>query len=118
MVKAYTAEILKKESEWYASAGARRCLEFVKKLKGARLATNSFLMQVGWGTGWHTKTFDGRLEESQSFLEGIVSDYRLARGKRRYGDLFPKSRRVVMVDGGKTPVVPMGWVQVTMREAK
>ena len=116
VVKAHTEEMLEKETEWYSSAGAKRCLEFVKKIRGARIASNSFLTQVGWGTGWHTKTFDGRLEEDQAFLEGIISDYRLARGKRQYGDPFPKSRRVVMVDGGKTPAVPMGWVQVTMKE--
>lgn len=116
VVKAHTAEMLKKEVEWYSGAEARRCLGFVKKIAGARLASNSFLVQVGWGTGWHTKTLDGRLEESEAFLEGIISDYRLARRRRQYGDPFPKSRRVVMVGGGKTPAVPMGWVQVTMNE--
>lgn len=69
------------------------------------------LLQVGWGGGWLNKTAGLRLDERQR--EEIIRRYRLARGKRRQGDPFPKSRRVVL-DGQGQPIVPLGWVLVEM----
>ncbi len=40
--------------------------------------------------------FGERLQADPNFMERILRDYRLACGKRRPGDPFPKSRRVVM----------------------
>ncbi len=47
--------------------------------------------------------------------EDVINRYRLARGRRRRGDPFPKSRRVVL-DAKETPVAPLGWVLLEMKE--
>jgi CRISPR-associated protein Csm5 len=117
-VQAHAAQRIATETDWFDGVpGARRILDFYQKLPREGLPPTMCLLQVGGGTGWDDKTFGSRLREDQRFMEGILRDYRLARGKRRPGDPFPKSRRVVMGvqrrrDGRRVerPRSPLGWV--------
>ena len=79
------------------------------------LGENEFLLQVGWGTGWLSKTFGRLLQEDERAFERLVRDYRLTieRG-RRPGDPFPKSRHLVRV--GEHPAVPLGWMKMKLEE--
>lgn len=103
--------------------GVKRLTDFYNQLANANLGENVFLLQLGWGTGWEDKTFGSHLQDDPAFMERLLRDYRLARGKRQAGDPFPKSRRVVVhvsrSQNGKLekePLSPLGWVLVEMAQ--
>lgn len=124
-VAAYNADRWQAEQAWFARIpGADRLAGFYGKLHGLRLKPNAFIVQVGWGAGWDGKTLGSRLKGTPAFMERIIDDYRLARGSRKAGDPFPKSRRVAVslqpaADGtrAETPAAPLGWVAVELEAA-
>jgi len=79
-----------------------------------RLRAGTFLIQVGWGTGWAGKTVGPALDAEMR--DDLVERYRLSREKRRRGDPFPISRRM---EGsrrrGETPLRPLGWLLVEVK---
>ena len=89
---------------------------FYRRLAGRwdSLAENEFLLQVGWGTGWHSKTFGRMLQQDPEAFERLVRDYRLSPQdrQRRAGQPFPKSRKLVR--RGERPVEPLGWMKVRL----
>lgn len=127
VVRAHTAQRLDREAEWFARVpGADRVASFCRQLRDISLPPGAFFIQIGWGTGWEGKTFGSRLQADRNFMEAIVrhpreGGYGLARGQRKPGDPFPKSRRVLMQvqrsPNGRvieTPRSPLGWVLVEM----
>jgi len=125
VVQAYTGQRLEHEAAWYGEIpGAERLAGFYKQFSALSLPPKACLLQLGWGTGWEGKTFGTHLQADSRFMEGILRSpreggYGLARGKRRSGDPFPKSRRVLVKvqrsQDGRTlemPVSPLGWVLV------
>jgi len=77
------------------------------------LDENEFLLQVGWGGGWLSKTFGWLLQEDATAFERIVKDYRMTMERgRKAGDPFPRSRHLVRV--GEHPAVPLGWIKVSL----
>lgn len=96
----------------------RFALSFYSRLAQTwdRLGDDEFLLQVGWGTGWRSKTFGRLLQEDAQTFERLLRDYRMTieRG-RRPGDPFPRTRHLVRI--GEHPSVPLGWMRVKM-EAK
>lgn len=123
VVRAHTANRVKVERQWYAGRpDAQIAQRFYKELANLNLSENACVLQIGWGGGWHSKTLGSRLQADGRFMEGIIGDYRLARGRRRQGDPFPKSRRaVVRVARGKDgraverPGVPLGWALMEIK---
>jgi CRISPR-associated protein Csm5 len=123
IVNRHTAQRLAEERAWFHDVpGADRVLKFYEELN---VPARGFLLQVGWGTGWDDKTFGSRLRADPQFLEGILQPvqaggYGIARGRRRPGDPFPKSRRVIVQthrapDGRilqEYPVAPLGWMRI------
>ncbi len=106
---------LEREAEIYRSRGwqvPRRVNHILQQTLEAR--KDIFLLQLGWGTGWTTKTIGPLL--SKSLQDQIVGRYGLSRGKHRPGDAFPKSRRMSGEPGpqGPRPALPFGWVLVKM----
>ncbi len=89
---------------------------FYKRLGGIweSLGKNEFLVQVGWGTGWQSKTFGWLLQEDADDFERLVRQYRLSPQdrRRRAGQPFPKSRKLVR--RGDRPAEPLGWIKVTL----
>ncbi|HXF85114.1 MAG TPA: type III-A CRISPR-associated RAMP protein Csm5 [Anaerolineales bacterium] len=80
---------------------------------------SAFLLQLGWGTGWDGKTFDGRLREDDNFMLEIISGFRLgAHHSNDYqsGDEFPMSRRLPYKDQRAPLGYPLGWVLVNVAE--
>ncbi len=128
VVQAHTAQRLAREAEWFARIpGADKVANYCRQLRDTRLPPSAFFIQIGWGTGWEGKTFGSRLQADSNFMETIVrhpkeGGYGLARGQRKPGDPFPKSRRVlVQVQRGpdgrtiETPHSPLGWVLVELK---
>jgi len=81
-----------------------------------KLAENEFLLQVGWGTGWLSKTFGKLLQQDPEAFERLVSDYRMTMERgRKPGDPFPRSRHLVR--RGEHPALPLGWVKITVERS-
>lgn len=127
-IRRYTAARLAKEADWLSRIpGAEKVAAFYREMLQTKLGGGAFLLQLGWGTGWEGKTFGSHLQADQDFMEAILRSprdggYGLARGKRRTGDAFPKSRRVLVQvqrsqDGRmqEIPLYPLGWVLVEMQ---
>lgn len=77
---------------------------------------SEFLLQLGWGGGWDSKTFGDILTRDGQVFEKVVEKYgktMVRQGKYKAGDTYPKSRRVV-VNASDQPVLPLGWIKVRM----
>ncbi len=123
VIRAHTRQRIKQEAAWFRPVGVGVRLRdfYEKQLGAARLGANHALLQLGWGAGWESKTFGSHLQQDRAFLERVIRDYRLARGRRQPGDPFPKSRRVVVAvvqdsqgQRREFPAYPLGWVLVEM----
>lgn len=123
LAQEHTRDRLRRELVWFEQKKATNIVQFYRQLAGARLGPNRFLLQLGWGTGWESKTFGSHLQAGGEFMERILRDYRLARGRRAAGDPFPKSRRVAVgfrrsPDGriSEQAAPPLGWCLVEVKE--
>ncbi len=70
----------------------------------------TFFTQLGWGTGWNSKTLSRIIKPNRELLAQIIRTYGLVRGNYEQGGAFPKTRHVV-ADRGR-PLAPLGWVKV------
>jgi CRISPR-associated protein Csm5 len=88
------------------------CLRLAAELSG--LQANEFLLQLGWGAGWQSKTLGPLLQRDPRAFEDLVRKYRLSPQdrQRKAGQPFPKSRKLVR--RGEKPVEPLGWVKVRL----
>ncbi|MCB0360182.1 MAG: type III-A CRISPR-associated RAMP protein Csm5 [Bdellovibrionales bacterium] len=80
-----------------------------------QLPENGFLLQVGWGAGWESKTLGYQLlHQSDAEFEGILKDFRMNKqgANRKPGDPFPKTRALVM--RGSAYDGPPGWLEVRL----
>ena len=125
-VQNHSLTLARQERTWFAEIGnAKQVAGFYHQIANARLPARRFLISLGWGTGWASKTFGPHLQQHPDFMEHIVRDFRLARGRRQRGDPFPKSRRVVVQISRdrqgrpvETPATPLGWCLVEMKERR
>ncbi|HID65097.1 MAG TPA: hypothetical protein EYP49_20450, partial [Anaerolineae bacterium] len=89
---------------------------YTHRLKELResLGPNEFLVQIGWGAGWESKTFgSGMLRQDDWAFERLLKQYRMTKGCWQPGDPFPKSRHLVLDPHGR-PAEPLGWVKVRL----
>ena len=123
-VQNHSLTLARQEFTWFENINsARQLAGFYQQVVSSRLPARRFLISLGWGTGWASKTFGPHLQADPDFMERIVRDFRLARGRRQPGDPFPKSRRVVVQIGRDRqgspvvrPVAPLGWCLAEMKE--
>jgi hypothetical protein len=123
-VQAHTRQRVAQEAAWYQTMPtARRLLTFYQQRLHDEPGPAQFLIQLGWGGGWDSKTFGSRLRTNRPLFQYILNrrDYHMVRGRRMANDPFPKSRRVAVsaaqdVQGGRTstPGTPLGWVLVSL----
>ena len=114
------AALIDAELAYYRERNDRPLLQrFYQDLQGQAhaLPETSFMLQLGWGTGWHSKTFDDRLSENAPLFAEIVDAYRLQPQRKQpfaEGDLFPATRKLVLE--GMQSAAPLGWVRVDVNE--
>jgi cold shock CspA family protein len=113
----YTRQRLLTEAAFYRREGGppgamRFYDELIKRL--LELPKDALLLQVGWGTGWESKTLgSSMLRQDDQPFEKLLKNYRMTKQRqRRPGDPFPVSRNLAVVGG--RPTLPMGWVEVRM----
>jgi CRISPR-associated protein Csm5 len=117
--KEYARERLLTEAEFFkAHSGPQTTLGFyaalVKQVVEGELGDDEFLLQIGWGTGWESKTLgSGLLRQDDDEFERLLNQYRMTKERNRQpGDPFPKSRTLALRGG--EPAFPLGWVRVKL----
>lgn len=83
------------------------------------LPEGSFLLQIGWGTGYHAQTVTSLFADDEASPEDLwinlrerfkLGESRSQRG--RYDEReFPKTRRILY--RGQNPIAPLGWVKIS-----
>ena len=85
----------------------------------AGLGPRAFLLPVGWGAGWRSKTLDSRLRADEERFADTVRRFKLKKHKsERFspGGSFPDTRKLAM--RGAQPHRPLGWLLVEIGEEK
>lgn len=95
-----------------------------KKIKGLKIGENDIIAQIGWGTGFHTKTILFNFlnlywKDDETFKEiykTIFQKYRIRRNTRKNNqnveinlDTFPTSRRTLKINN---QYQQLGWVKI------
>jgi len=75
-----------------------------------KMDENDFPLQLGWGAGWRSMTVSRFLEQ-----EGVASEIRKKFKLGKPHIEFPKTRRLLLVDG--KPTFPLGWVKLTISDS-
>ena len=83
----------------------------------------AFLLQIGWGTGYHTNTvtslFTGDEESSEDLQMDLRKRFKLGESRSQRGQYdareFPKTRRILY--RGQNPISPLGWVKISPVES-
>lgn len=79
-----------------------------------KLKKNQFILPLGWGGGWHTKTLNEYLQEDQRSFNEIIRNYRLnPTGRNIEGEPFPKSRHLLRLQDERLGE-PLGWVLINI----
>lgn len=126
LVQQHAAASIAIEQKWFEGLpGGAAVAAWYAELGGLRLGNRRCLMQLGWGTGWESKTLGVHLRSDARFMQRIMDGYRMTRGITVPPDRFPASRRVVMSVSrdaqGRTQervIAPFGWCLLTFKERK
>ncbi len=126
VVQQHSADRIAREVEWFKGIdGAAPIVDFYQQLQALKFGGSRCLVQLGWGTGWDSKTLGSRLRADPRFMERIMGNYRMTRGVKVAPDRFPASRRVavhVQRDAqGRTDeriAAPLGWCLMQFKERK
>jgi len=124
IANAHAIEQVKSETKWFKGIpGAGGVTEFYDTLQKSSLGSGTFLLRLGWGTGWENKTFGSRLQADEEFMAYIVTHYRMRKGASAGGGKFPSSRRASVQyeataqgSARDTLAKPLGWMLVEMTE--
>jgi CRISPR-associated protein Csm5 len=122
IARAWGIERLASERNWFHQRQYSRVAalyhQMLDILTAKKLAPNQFFAEIGWGSGWGSKTIGAPLQADTGQWERLLNDKRRspARFRRREGDAFPKSRRSLVV-GGQV-AAPFGWCLVELKERK
>ena len=116
LAKRHARQRLLAEAEYFkARGGPVGAMRFYDSLINtwSELAGNEFIVQIGWGAGWESKTLgSGMLRQDDRAFEQLLKQYRMTRGRRQPGDPFPRSRTLALRGG--EPALPLGWVRVKL----
>lgn len=120
IARSRAAQQIAQERDWFRSRKydnvGRFYHQLLTVLKRNQLKENQFVVQIGWGGGWNSKTIGAPLQQEDQAWERLLNDKRLSpsRFRRAAGAEFPKSRRAVMAMN--QPAAPLGWCLVEMEE--
>ncbi|NJO85071.1 MAG: hypothetical protein HC828_21535 [Blastochloris sp.] len=118
-VNSWTQDRLSVESKANRSSNWTNTFEQIKPIVDRFVAdqtSSEFIVQLGWGGGWDSKTLGKHLTDNQSEFGKLVNDSRykmLRKGRFVAGDVYPKTRRAI-VTRKMRPISLLGWVWVQM----
>lgn len=121
---------IESERAFFESHSLGALASYYAALKNAGLQSEqSFLVQIGWGAGWESKSFGPALEASPDWPlirdEWLLPHQRRGPERRpRFGGAPPRQRAArgpkpfpatrKLVEFGGSPALPFGWVLVTL----
>lgn len=87
-----------------------------------KLEVGAFLLQIGWGTGYHANTItsiiadaDEENAEDEDLWMDLRERFRLGQSHSQHDHYderaFPKTRRILY--RGRNPICPLGWVKIS-----
>ena len=87
-----------------------------------RLSKDAFMLQIGWGTGYHANTVPAIFTDDDESPDDLLTDlrnrFRLGESRSQRGDYdereFPKTRRILYQ--GQNPIAPLGWIKISPLE--
>lgn len=83
----------------------------------SKLNRDQFMMPLGWGGGWHTKTLNEHLRKDAQQFGKIVREYRLnPTGYSKEDEAFPKSRHLLRLMNSDRIGEPLGWCLVDVSQ--
>ena len=93
-------------TKYFKNMNKEKVLNFLKNLEKEIkiLENNGCILQIGWGTGWFSKTVGMLLRDD--LIKEIRRKFKL-RGK---GPIYPKTRRYAMVKENEG--YPLGWIKI------
>lgn len=120
-VNAFSRKRIEREIQrWQSVEGGNQIAEFYqRRLRDLdQLKPDEFILQVGWGGGWDSKTPGLQEYCSEDEFNHLVRAEKIVhRGKFNSNWHVPKSRRVKVDDENK-PAQPLGWIKVHMEREK
>lgn len=115
------SDILATELEFFDIYDLDEIAQFYMKLEDLNndLKNDAFLLQIGWGTGYHANTITGvfanNFNPHQEMWMKLRKRFQLGESRSRRGQYdkreFPKTRRVLY--RGRNPISTLGWVKIT-----
>lgn len=115
------SDILATELEFFDIYDLDEIAQFYMKLEDLNndLENDAFLLQIGWGTGYHANTITGVFANifnpHQEMWMKLRKRFQLGESRSRRGQYdkreFPKTRRVLY--RGRNPISTLGWVKIT-----
>lgn len=118
----YARQRLLIEAEYFGpesrAPGARRFYDYLINEVWSKLTGNEMILQMGWGTGWESKTLGSDLlRTDDAAFERLLSQYHMTKEtNRQLGDPFPKSRHLVLDRNGQSGE-PLGWMRLRLEPA-
>lgn len=100
------------EASFFADRSSR-VIDFYTALEreATQAAPDTFYTQLGWGTGWHSKTLSRVITPNSRLMTTIIERYQLSKGRYEPGAPFPKTRHITTDNQPR----PLGWVKVVVR---
>lgn len=119
--RSLASDILATELEFFDVYELDEVAQFYMKLEDSskRFRKDTFLLQIGWGTGYHANTVTGVFANSfnphQEMWMKLRKRFRLGESRSQRGHYdaleFPKTRRVLY--RGRKPISTFGWIKVS-----
>ena len=119
-----TGDLIRREQKFFNDYNFPEIANFYDKLLrlNEKLTPESFLLQIGWGTGYDSKTIAPLFtygkndpKAAKKLLMALRKRFRLgeSRSKPKTYDerAFPKTRRIFY--RGQNPLSPFGWVKIS-----
>ena len=116
-----TDELLQSEQDFFDYYHLSEIANVYDRLIGLNntLPEGAFLLQLGWGTGYHANTVTSLFTNDKESPEHLQMDLRErfklgeSRSQRGHYDAreFPKTRRILY--RGQNPIAPLGWVKIS-----
>jgi CRISPR-associated protein Csm5 len=123
-VQAHSLARIDELIKWFEDAeNGAQIARFYRQLSRADLTPDQALLQLGWGSGWDSKTFWTHLQQDIYLFEKLVDEFKMHKQQRdapprKPGDPFPRSKRAAMTirDGKPYPLAPFGWVLMELNK--
>ena len=119
-----TNELMQSEQEFFDYYNLSEIANVYDRLivENNKLPEGAFLLQIGWGTGYHANTVTSLFIDDEKSPEDLLMDLRErfklgeSRSQRGHYDEreFPKTRRILY--RGENPIAPLGWVKISPLE--